>query len=272
MRGQQRIISALVFNLSSITHGSAHIRRFEFSLPFIMTADRNLTSKNNVDDILKIEKKDAKFWNMIADHYSKSPISDEASYQKKLEITRTYLDPRITKVLEFGCGTGSTALIHAPYAKNIHAIDVSSKMIDIAKGKAEEEGISNVDFEVKGIDRLEVPDETYDVVLGLSILHLLPNKDEVIAKTHRMLKPDGVFISSTSCIRDMGGPLVSGLFKAIGPVGNFFGILPKLNLFTSDQLKDSLTQAGFVIETEFHPGKDKACFLVAKKKKLSDKE
>ncbi len=78
----------------------------------------------------------SKFWDKIAEKYSKQPIADEASYQKKLEVTRGYLQPEM-EVLEFGCGTGSTALIHAPYVKHIRAIDISSKMIAIAKAKAE---------------------------------------------------------------------------------------------------------------------------------------
>jgi hypothetical protein len=45
-------------------------------------------------------------------------------------------------------------------------------------------------------------------------------------------------------------------------------LLPKLNVFTKDELKRSIENAGFVIEEEFYPvnEKDKAVFLVAKKK------
>jgi len=45
-------------------------------------------------------------------------------------------------------------------------------------------------------------DQTLDAVLGLSILHLLDNKEEVIAKVHRTLKPGGIFVTSTACIGD----------------------------------------------------------------------
>ena len=66
----------------------------------------------------------AKFWDKIADQYSKESIADEAAYQKKLQVTQEYLKPHM-EVLEFGCGTGSTAIIHAPYVKHIRAIDYS---------------------------------------------------------------------------------------------------------------------------------------------------
>jgi len=59
-----------------------------------------------------------KFWDKIAERYSRQPVADEAAYQKKLQVTREYLKPDM-EVLEFGCGTGSTAIAHAPYVKHI---------------------------------------------------------------------------------------------------------------------------------------------------------
>jgi cyclopropane fatty-acyl-phospholipid synthase-like methyltransferase len=57
-----------------------------------------------------------KFWDRIAERYSKQPVADEAAYQKKLQVTREYFRPDM-EVLEFGCGTGSTAIAHAPYVE-----------------------------------------------------------------------------------------------------------------------------------------------------------
>ena len=82
-----------------------------------------------------------KFWNKVAERYSKQPIADEAAYQKKLQITREYFQPDM-EILEFGCGTGSTAIAHAPYVKHIQAIDISSKMIEIAQGKADAQNVA----------------------------------------------------------------------------------------------------------------------------------
>jgi len=138
----------------------------------------------------------AKFWDKIAKRYSKRPVADEASYQEKLRVTRTYFRPD-AEVLEFGCGTGSTAINHSPYVRHIHAIDISSKMIEIAQEKADEGKVSNVKFEQSTIEGVSVPDQSLDAVLGLSILHLLENKEGAIAKVHRMLKPGGVFVTST---------------------------------------------------------------------------
>ncbi len=52
------------------------------------------------------------FWNLIAKFYSKQAIADEAAHQKKLKVTQEYFKPDM-ELMEFGCGTGSTAIIHA---------------------------------------------------------------------------------------------------------------------------------------------------------------
>ena len=75
-------------------------------------------------------------------------------------------------------------------------------MIEIAQGKADAKNIENVTFEQSTIDELCVASQTMDAVLGLSILHLLDNQEEVIAKVHKMLKPGGIFVTSTACIGD----------------------------------------------------------------------
>jgi ubiquinone/menaquinone biosynthesis C-methylase UbiE len=96
------------------------------------------------------------------------------------------------EVLEFGCGTGSTAISHAPYVKHIQAIDFSSEMIAIAQAKADSAQVQNVTFAPATIDDLKVPDESFDAVLGLNVLHLLNDREAVITKVYRMLKPGAV--------------------------------------------------------------------------------
>ncbi len=164
------------------------------------------------------------------------------------------------EVLEFGCGTGSTAITHAPYVKHIHAIDISSKMIEIAQRKANAERVTNVTFERSTIDEFSVSDQTLDAVLALSILHLLENKEKVIAKVHRMLKPGGIFITSTACLGD-----TMKYIKLIAPIGKFLGLMPLVKVFTMKELEENLADTGFQIDYQWQPGKGKAVFIVAKK-------
>lgn len=202
----------------------------------------------------------ARFWDRIAPRYARQPIADEDAYKRKLRITQGYLRSDM-EILEFGCGTGSTALVHAAHVRHIHAIDVSSKMLEIAREKAAERGVGNVTFEHAAIDTYEAPDASFDVVLGFSILHLVADKEAVIAKVRRLLKPGGVFVSSTACLGD-------GLkiFRLVGPVGRMLGLLPMLRVFTVRELESALIEGGFDIEQRWQPGRNKGVFIVAKRR------
>ncbi len=145
--------------------------------------------------------------------------------------------------------------------KHIEAIDVSSKMVEIARGKAEANNVGNVTFTPSSIDEFSAADQSFDAVLGLSILHLLDNREEVISKVHRMLKPGGIFVSSTACL----GDTITKLIKVVVPIGKFLGFLPVLKVFTAKELENSFTRAGFAIDYQWQPGKGKAVFIVAKK-------
>ncbi len=202
----------------------------------------------------------ARFWDKIADKYSKTPIADEAAYQKKLVISRQFFTPDMT-LFEFACGTGGTALLHAPYVSHIDAIDVSANMIAIANKKQQEAGINNVHFSVADIYDYQAEANSYDAVLGLSILHLLDNRMDVLKKVHSLLKPGGIFISNTACLQDSMWYL-----KLIVPFGRWLGFIPPhLVFFTSTELKKNLVDSGFSLEKEWVAKKGRATFLVARK-------
>ena len=200
-----------------------------------------------------------RFWDRIANKYSRSPVPDDAIYQHKLAVTRRYLDPQ-SDVLEIGCGTGTTAIYHAPFVRRIRATDISRNMIDIARDKAELAKVDNVSFEVSSAEDLEVDDNSVDVVLALSLLHLVDDRQTVIDDVYRMLKPGGVFVTSTACIGDK-----LAFFKYIGPVGRRLGFMPLVRVFTTDELRESMLAAGFAIEYDYKPEKSHALFLVARK-------
>jgi 2-polyprenyl-3-methyl-5-hydroxy-6-metoxy-1,4-benzoquinol methylase len=133
-------------------------------------------------------------------------------------------------------------------------------MIEIAKDKAKAAGIDNVTFESLSVDELEVQDASIDVVMAHNVLHLLEDKERVIADVNRMLKPGGVFVSSTACIGDMMLPL-----RLIIPVGRFLRLFPLVKIFSVAELQDSLRSAGFAIDYERQPKKSAAAFIICRK-------
>lgn len=201
---------------------------------------------------------EGKFWDKIADKYAKSPIADPTSYEEKLRLTQKHLGPDM-RVLEFGCGTGSTALSHAPFVKHIHAIDVSPRMIEIAEEKQQESGAGNIKFSVDDLHGFTPDDGRYDAILAMSILHLVSDRDVALAKIRSLLQPGDIFISSTVC---MGDDLK--IFKLIAPIGKALRLFPTVRVFTSDALEQSITAAGFDIQHRWKPGPRKATFFIAK--------
>ena len=200
----------------------------------------------------------SRFWDRHAVRYSKRPVADEAAYQKKLRMTQEHLHPDM-EILEFGCGTGSTALTHAPYVKHILAIDYSPKMIEIARTKADAQNVTNATFEHACITDFDGTPASYDAVMGHSILHLMKNWREITDKVHAMLKPGGIFVTSTTCLK---GQLP--LLRAIIPIGNVLGLLPNVEFFSGEELTEHLKKTGFTIAYHWEPD-DKVVFIIAQK-------
>lgn len=199
------------------------------------------------------------FWNKLADRYAAQPIADEAAYRTKLARTQALFTPDMD-IFEFGCGTGGTAIAHAPFVRSVRAIDFSDRMLEKARAGALEAGVSNVTFERDDITKATIAPASYDVVLGLSILHLLRDRQAVMARVFDILKPGGYFVSSTACIAD-----VTRWLGLVAPVGRTLGLLPMLSVMTRTQLLDDLIRVGFDIEHEWRPHPHAAVFVIARK-------
>ena len=137
-------------------------------------------------------------------------------------------------------------------------------MLEIARDKADAANVTNITFERATIDEFSAVEQSMDAVLGLSILHLLANKEEVIAKVYRMLKPGGLFVSSTVCLGDS----LLRFLAFIVPIGQRLGLLPLVKALTRKDLEHSLTDAGFEIDYQWQSDKGYAVFIVARKASL----
>ncbi len=203
----------------------------------------------------------AGFWDKVADKYAARPVADQDAYQEKLELTQRFFNSQMD-VLEFGCGTGSTALVHAPYVASYTAIDISKRMIEIAISKRaqqqnEQADLNNLHFRVATLDDYASVEETYDAVLGLSILHLLPNYQQAICQSYNMLKPGGIMVTNTGCLKDH-----LAFMRFVIPLMQFFGIAPHVEFLSRAQINQSMQCAGFDIEYSWVPPKSKSSYFM----------
>ncbi len=199
----------------------------------------------------------ASFWDRIADRYARRPVADEAAYQAKIAETRSRLFPE-AEVLEFGCGTGATAALHAPHVRRYVAADVAPRMIEIARERGE--GIAGLEFRVTDFAGLEAEAASFDAILGLNVLHLMPDWEAAVAKAARLLKPGGVFVTSTACLAERLWWL-----RPVAWAGRAMGKLPEVRFFPETALHAAMEREGFEIEFR-SVQKGPVVFLVARLK------
>ncbi|WP_286235613.1 class I SAM-dependent methyltransferase [Thalassotalea sediminis] len=206
--------------------------------------------------------KSDKFWDKTADKYAKKAVPDEKIYQKKLAETQAFLSKDM-HILEFGCGTGSTAIEHAPYVRKVEAIDISQKMIDIGRSRAEKAGVNNLTFTLGTLEDFNAKPASLDAVLGLNVIHLVPNRTALIAEVARILKPGGVFVSSTGCL----GNSYFRFLMLLMPLLKLLKLAPDIFVIRESELVSEIKQAGFSIERQWHHGPQGiTVFIIAKKR------
>lgn len=206
--------------------------------------------------------KTEKFWDAFSARYDKITTKSEQTLSKTIANTSRYLTASDI-VLDFACGTGSAAVGLARKVKKIYAIDISSKMIDVAKKKTAENEIENIDFARASIFDAVFKNETFDMILAFNVLHLLEDPRKTVMRINELLKPEGLFISSTEC----GGENRWALINVFSSIISKIGLVPHISFFDISELEYKIVNEGFkILETEnFHTFKQPNHFVVAKK-------
>jgi SAM-dependent methyltransferase len=120
----------------------------------------------------------------------------DAFRQRVIELAELRGDKDL---LDAGCGTGLTTLrIAEQYPEcNVYGIDLSAKMIEVARNDAAERGL-DVDLRTGSITDLPYPDESFHVVLTNIMFHHLDlvEKRLAVAEIARVLKAGGRYVSA----------------------------------------------------------------------------
>ena len=131
------------------------------------------------------------FWDKNAGRYDRFMRKDAAAYERLYRLRPVV---RQKTALELATGTGLIAkhIVHS--ADHIEATDASQEMIEQAK-----QGVKSAKlyFSVQDMFHLPYADQSFDVVIVVNALHIVPEPEKALSEIRRVLKDDGVLVAPT---------------------------------------------------------------------------
>src|SRR6267154_2360322 len=96
------------------------------------------------------------------------------------------------KVLDLGCGDGTTALPEAKLGADVLGVDIARNLVNVGNRRAQEHGLTNLKFQEGDASNLEqVPDKSFDFVVSIFGAMLAPKPFDVAKEMVRVTRPGG---------------------------------------------------------------------------------
>jgi len=95
-------------------------------------------------------------------------------------------------VADVGTGTGFVAAGIAPRVARVIGIDISERILDVARSNLDELGIDNVELREGDITALPIPDDSVDAAFANMVLHHAEDPAAMLTEMARVVRPGGV--------------------------------------------------------------------------------
>jgi len=96
------------------------------------------------------------------------------------------------KVLDLGCGDGTTALPQAKLGADVLGVDIARNLVEAGNRRAQKHGLTNLNFQEGDASNLEqMPDKSFDVVVSIFGAMFAPKPFEVAKEMVRVTRPGG---------------------------------------------------------------------------------
>ena len=98
------------------------------------------------------------------------------------------------RVLDLGSGGGIDVLLSAKRVGPtgyVYGVDMTTEMLDLARGNAAQAGVTNVEFVRGTIEDVPLPDAAVDVIISNCVINLSGDKRQTLSEAYRVLKPGG---------------------------------------------------------------------------------
>lgn len=101
----------------------------------------------------------------------------------------------VMKVLDLGCGDGTTAIPEAKAGADVLGIDIATNLVEAGNIRAQEEGLSNLRFQEGDASNLTgIQDQYFDRVISIFGAMFAPKPFDVAKEMVRVTKPGGKII------------------------------------------------------------------------------
>lgn len=153
-----------------------------------------------------------------------APIYDNtfgAVTQRGRRRAVSYINSKGGNVLEVGVGTGLSLPNYAPEVE-VTGVDYSEEMLEKAREKVRVRGLA----QVKALQQMDARDltfseGTFDVVVAMHIMSVVPEPERVLTEMARVCKPGGIVLITNHFARESG--VLAGVERLFAPLSNLIG-------------------------------------------------
>ena len=133
-------------------------------------------------------------------------------------------------VLEVGVGTGLSLPLY-PASLRVTGIDISEEMLERARGRVARDALSGrIALHVMDAERMNFPDDTFDKVVAMYVVSVVPHPERLVNEMRRVCKPGGdIFIVNHF---HSPNPLVGSVETLLAPLSRLMGFHPDFCLKT----------------------------------------
>jgi ubiquinone/menaquinone biosynthesis C-methylase UbiE len=148
-------------------------------------------------DAVAFKANERRAWDLCAERYDRCATQAFAPFSEKLlALARLHNGQH---VLDVATGGGAPALMAAKLVGSgarVVGVDLSESMIALARARAAQVGVHNVEFAPMDAEHLQFPSDSFDVVLCALGLMLFPQPVNALSEMHRVLKASGTAVLS----------------------------------------------------------------------------
>jgi ubiquinone/menaquinone biosynthesis C-methylase UbiE len=152
----------------------------------IPEADHDSSAMRRV--LKKRQDKTRAFFDSVAGRLNRDYVPGK-SWKSLAEALLRLMPP--TVIADLGAGEGSSALLLAPRARQVIAVDSSAKMVEVGRELAARHGIRNIDYRLGDMEELPIAAAEVDLVFFSQSLHHALHPDRALAEAARILRPGG---------------------------------------------------------------------------------